>query len=116
VRDTRVVYSTDAGRKCPGCGWPLTDCHCAEKLRQGREAIPRRIAARLRLENRASGKHVTIVDGLPDDRDYLEDLSRQLKKACGTGGAAGQGAIELQGDQRERLRELLQKKGMRVKG
>jgi translation initiation factor 1 len=80
------------------------------------EPVPEKPVARLRLENRASGKHVTVVDGLPDNRTFLEALARELKKACGTGGAAGDGVIELQGDQRERLRELLARKGMQVKG
>ena len=111
-----VVYSTGAGRVCPRCGWPETDCHCASTLAKGVEPVPEKPVAKLRLENRASGKHVTVVDGLPDNREFLDALARELKKACGTGGAVGEGAIELQGDQRERLRELLGKKGMQVKG
>ncbi|HTD53148.1 MAG TPA: hypothetical protein VK780_09000 [Thermoanaerobaculia bacterium] len=39
-----------------------------------------------------------------------------MKKSCGTGGRAGEEWIELQGDHRERLRELLGKKGWKVKG
>ena len=112
----RLVYSSGQGRLCPGCGWPEADCHCAQTLREGREPVPARVVAKLRLENRASGKHVTVVDGLPDNDAYLDGLCRELKKACGTGGAAEQGAIVLQGDQRERLRELLEKKGLQVKG
>ena len=49
------------------------------------EAVPDQVTAKLRLENRASGKHVTVVDGLPDNRAYLDALCRDLKKACGTG-------------------------------
>jgi translation initiation factor 1 len=112
----RVVYSTAKGRVCPKCGWPADDCRCAATLAKGAEPVPDKPVAKLRLENRASGKHVTVVDGLPDNRTFLETLCRELKKACGTGGAAGDGMIELQGDQRERLRELLAKKGMQVKG
>jgi len=112
----RLVYSSGTGRLCPGCGWPETDCRCSQTLREGREAVPARVVAKLRLENRASGKNVTVVDGLPDNREYVDELCRELKKACGTGGAAEQGAIVLQGDQRERLRELLEKKGLQVKG
>lgn len=112
----RLVYSSEQGRVCPKCGWPETDCRCAATLAQGAETVPAKPVAKLRLENRASGKHVTIVDGLPDNRDYVEALCRELKRACGTGGQAGDGAIELQGDQRERLRELLTKKGLTVKG
>ena len=104
------------GRLCPRCGWPLDDCRCSKTLAAGAEAVPDKVTAKLRLENRSSGKHVTVVDGLPDNRAYLDALCRDLKKACGTGGAAGENTIELQGDQRERLRELLAKKGLRVKG
>ena len=110
------MYSTASGRVCPKCGWPAADCRCAETLAAGRAEVPDRLSATLRLENRGSGKHVTIVAGLPDNRDYLGALCRELKRACGTGGSAEAGAVVLQGDQRERLRELLARKGMRVKG
>lgn len=112
----RVVYSSATGRVCPVCGWPADDCRCSKNLPAAEEAVPEKPTAKLRLENRASGKHVTVVDGLPRNRAYLDGLGRELKKACGTGGAAGDGWIELQGDQRERLREILAKKGMKVKG
>ena len=114
----RLVYSTGRGRVCGKCGWPEDDCHCAAALASvaGAEAVPAKIVAKLRLENRASGKSVTVVDGLPDNRTFLEELAKELKKACGTGGHVGQTSVELQGDQRERLRELLAKKGWAVKG
>jgi translation initiation factor 1 len=112
----RVVYASGKGRVCPGCGWPSADCRCAAALRAGAEPVPAAVSAGLRLENRASGKAVTRVEGLPDNRPYLDDLCRALKKACGTGGTVQAGGIELQGDQRERLRELLPKKGIAVKG
>jgi translation initiation factor 1 len=56
------------------------------------------------------------VDGLPRNGPFLDALARELKKSCGTGGRSGEGAVELQGDQRERLRELLSKKGWTIKG
>ena len=111
-----VVYSSGKGRICPGCGWPQDDCRCSKNLSTPDEPVPEKVTAKLRLENRASGKHVTVIDGLPANREYLDDLARHLKKACGAGGAVGQAAIELQGDHRERLRELLGKKGLQVKG
>ena len=112
----RVVYSTDRGRVCPTCGWPRDDCRCSRNLAKPDAPVPEKPVAKVRLENRSSGKHVTVLDGLPENRAYLDALCRDLKKACGTGGAAGAASIELQGDQRERLRELLPKKGIRVKG
>ena len=62
------------------------------------------------------GKTVTVVDGLPGNAAFLKDLSQDLKRACGTGGAVQEGAVELQGDLRERVRECLLKKGFVVKG
>jgi translation initiation factor 1 len=62
------------------------------------------------------GKTVTVVDGLPRNAVFLKDLSQDLKRACGTGGSVQDGAVELQGDLRERVRECLIKKGFVVKG
>jgi translation initiation factor 1 len=110
----RLVYSTAAGSVCPRCGWPKNDCRCAANLEQ---PVPERIVARLRLEKSGrSGKSVTVIDGLPQNRDFLRQLATELKKACGAGGTAGDGAVEIQGDRRERLRPLLAAKGYTVKG
>jgi len=65
---------------------------------------------------RRHGKRVTVVDGLPDNDELLAGLAKEWKKACGTGGTAGKGWVELQGDQRERLREIVSKRGWKVKG
>lgn len=112
----RIVYATDRGRICARCGWPQQDCHCASSLPAADELIPAKIAVRLRIEKRTGGKSITVVDGLPKNRAFVESLTRELKKSCGTGGSSDTAAIELQGDQRERLRELLTKKGWTVKG
>ena len=62
------------------------------------------------------GKTVTVVDGLPRNAAFLKNLCQELKRACGTGGAVSDDAIELQGDLRDRIREVLVKKGFIVKG
>jgi len=112
----RLVYSTDKGRICPKCGWPADDCRCAASLGAPDAPVPAKIRAALRLETRASGRSVTIVGGLPRNGSFLASLLQELKKSCGTGGRAVEAAVELQGDQRERLRELLAGKGWTVKG
>lgn len=112
----RIVYSTDIGRICAGCGWPARDCRCSASG-SADEAIPTRLVAKLRIEKKGrSGKTVTVVDGLPRNSAFLKDLSHELKRACGTGGSVSEGTVELQGDLRARAREFLVKKGFVVKG
>ncbi len=112
---SRLVYSTERGRVCPRCGWPERDCKCSAKAPSAR--VPARVVAKLRLEKQGrSGKTVTVVYDLPNDEKFLKELSQELKRACGTGGAVADGTVELQGDLRDRVRELLIKKGWTVKG
>jgi translation initiation factor 1 len=112
----RLVYSTGHGRICPGCGWPENDCKCSSRRVPG-EAVPDRIVARLRMEKKGrGGKMVTVIDGLPNNAAFLEDLCQQLKRACGTGGTVADKTIELQGDLRPRVRDCLTGKGFVVKG
>ena len=112
----RIVYSTDMGRVCPGCGWPARDCKCSSAAIPN-APVPARIVAKLRMEKKGrGGKVVTVVDGLPRNAAFLKDLSQELKKVCGTGGTAVEGGVELQGDLRDRVREHLAAKGYVVKG
>lgn len=111
----RLVYSSHSGRMCPTCGWPERDCKCSTSLAS--ESIPIRIVARLRLEKKGrGGKSVTVVDGLPRNEAFLSALGAELKRACGTGGTVSETGVELQGDLRERVRDVLLKKGWVVKG
>jgi translation initiation factor 1 len=113
---SRTVFSTGAGRICPGCGWPERDCRCSRN-RAPAESVPDLIFAKLRVEKTGrSGKTVTVVYDLPRNAAFLKELAQDLKRACGTGGTAGDGTVELQGDLRERVRGVLTSRGFRVKG
>lgn len=110
----RPVYSTQAGKLCPTCGWPAAECRCSSRLE---EAVPAKVTVRLRLESKGrGGKSVTVVDSLPRNPAFVEELLRALKRALGTGGTAREGALELQGDRRDALRTLLAARGFTVKG
>jgi translation initiation factor 1 len=114
VSDSRPVYQTGKGRVCPRCGWPIDDCRCSKAAE---EPVPRRIACVLRVEKKGrGGKSVTVVAGLPRNAAFLAVLASELKRACGTGGTAQEDTVEVQGDQRERLRPLLAAKGWLVRG
>ena len=110
----RLVYSSAAGKICRGCGQPERGGRCGEARA---EAVPARPVAKLRMEKKGrGGKTVTVVFGLPRNDAFLKDLSKELKRACGTGGAVLEDGVELQGDLRDRVREFLVGKGFQVKG
>lgn len=110
----RTVYSTDKSRVCPTCGWPEKCCRCSSAMEQ---AVPDRITARLRIEKAGrKGKTVTVIESLPRNRAFLKELVGELKRTCGTGGKAGETHLEIQGDHRDKLRDLIRAKGWIVKG
>lgn len=114
--NARLIYSTDTGGKCSVCGWPQRNCQCSSR-REVAESVPERVVAKLRMEKKGrGGKTVTVVYGLPRNPDFLQELSRELKRACGTGGAVLDDGVEIQGDLRERVRDALIKRGYVVKG
>ncbi|HSB36575.1 MAG TPA: hypothetical protein VLH41_06840 [Thermoanaerobaculia bacterium] len=114
MADRRLVYSTDRGSVCPACGWPKADCRCSARLD---EPVPPKVTAKLRLETKGrKGKTVTVVDGLPRNTSFLEELAKALKTSLGTGGAVKDGTVEIQGDHRGRLRSLLASRGLTVRG
>jgi translation initiation factor 1 len=92
----------------------VANCRCSSNLEQ---KVPDRIVARLRISKAGrKGKTVTVVEGLPRNADFLKGLAKELKRACGSGGKAGEHLVEIQGDHMDTLRELLKGKGWIVKG
>lgn len=75
-------------------------------------AMPNDGVIRVGREKRRASS-ITIVYGL-ESRE-LSDIASQLRKLCGTGGTAKNGAVELQGDHRDRVVAYFQEKGRRVK-
>ena len=53
------------------------------------------------------GKAVTTISGVPLPDDGLRERAGRLKKRCGVGGSAKDGVIELQGDHRDVVMEVL---------
>lgn len=107
ARKKAAVYSTEHGRMCPECNHPVAACACGQNkagpagdgvVRIGRETKGRK------------GKGVTIVTGVPLEPNDMKKLAKELKKKCGTGGTVKDGVIEIQGDHRDLLLEILSKR------
>lgn len=65
----------------------------------------------VRLEYRRFGKAATVIEGLNLGLENLKSLTSKLKRKLATGGTAKDGAILLQGDQRQRVVDVLSEEG-----
>ena len=101
MSDARPVYSTSDG--------DLRKARPADKVRarevSGRVKVKRETAGR-------RGKPVTTISNLPLDDAEVKALAGKLKKRCGVGGSAKDGVIELQGDHRTAVMEVLVAEGL----
>ncbi|NOI67091.1 stress response translation initiation inhibitor YciH [Vibrio sp. 99-8-1] len=97
-----LVYSTETGRIKP------------EEQKQQRAKGDGVVRIQRQTKGR-KGKGVCIVSGLDLDDAPLKLLAAELKKVCGCGGAIKEGTIEIQGDNREKIKVHLEKKGLTVK-
>jgi len=62
---------------------------------------------KIRLEKRKFGKEVTVIEGISETEFNLEEIASKLKSKLAVGGTAKNGRIELQGDQRNKVKKLL---------
>jgi len=61
------------------------------------------------------GKVVSVVKNLILTEEDLKTLAKKLKQECGTGGTVKDGVIEIQGEHRQRMAEVLTRLGYKVK-
>jgi translation initiation factor 1 len=110
--DSVLVWSSEAGRICPGCGKAAASCNC-------RKSGPRPAGdgiVRVRRESKGrGGKTVTVVTGAPGDDAALKALAGELKRRCGSGGTVKDGAIEIQGDFCDLVVNELARRGFNAK-
>lgn len=131
LSDLGLVWSSDGGDHRRGRG--AADDRGRETGDAGRGGAPGRLGeANPRHDGAASapgagsrvkvrretagrrGKTATTVSGVPLGEDGLRELAGRLKKRCGVGGSAKDGVIELQGDHRDVVVEVLRADGYDV--
>ena len=116
----KIVYSTEHDNTCPSCGKTLKNCNCKEnkqpKKAENKTNQPKDGVVRVSRETKGrKGKGVTLITGLPITLDQMKELSKELKQKCGTGGTVKNAVIEIQGDHRDAIVDLLQQKGFTAK-
>lgn len=90
---------------CMVCGQPQELCICGEMAKETEKIT-------IRVDHRRFGKNVTTVTGFSDMK-VLEDLEKKLKRKLACGGTIKGKVIELQGDHKEKAKEILLKEGYR---
>jgi translation initiation factor 1 len=85
---------------CPVCGLPKSICVCQTISREQQKI-------KIKLETRKWGRPVTIIEGLDNGAEDLHKLAKILKAACASGGTVKNNMIILQGDHRQKVREIL---------
>lgn len=102
MNDNRLVYSTSHGR---------IEQQPAPQAKISSDGI-----VRIRRETKGrNGKGVTTLSGLALSDSDLKAMCTKLKKMCGTGGSVKDGIIEIQGDNRDKIKAALEQLGHTVK-
>lgn len=100
--DNPLVYSTDIGRITPAAP-TMTVKPASNGVRIQRQTSGRK------------GKGVSVITGLDLTTCELQKLAATLKKKCGCGGSVVGDNIEIQGDKREQIQQLLKANGIDAK-
>ena len=112
IPDFVYPKDTSGNALCPRCKKLVAECHCPS----GESSKPKSpsIKPSIRLDKSGRrGKVVTLIGDLPRNEAYLKDLAKELKIKTGSGGTfylnEDGGVIELQGDHKEMVMELINK-------
>ena len=109
---TRTVWSSDGGDRRKKRDLTPNP----SPARRGESLPPQQQTAYLHSESSGrGGSPVSIVKNLVLSDEEMKALAKRIKQECGTGGTVKNGVIEIQGEQRQRIAEILQKLGYKVK-
>ena len=76
-----------------------------------KEVLKEQQRIRVYIEKARYGKLKTIIEGIDEKEFNLDEIAKKLKAKLACGGTAKNGRIELQGDHRYKVREILEDMG-----
>lgn len=85
---------------CKVCGLPKELCVCEDIAREQQNI-------KIYAAKRRFGRWITVVEGIVEREIDIRDVAKTLKSRLACGGTLKDGKIELQGDHREKVREIL---------
>lgn len=110
--EARTVWSSNEGDQRKKKGLTPTP----SPFRRGGFPPPQQQTAYLHRDSKGrGGKSVTLIKNLVLSEADMKSLAKRIKQDCGVGGTVKDGVIEIQSEQRDRIAEILQKLGYKVK-
>lgn len=95
--------------------WSDDGSHLKQDTKPEVSIIGSELKLKVRLEkNSRGGKLVTVIFNFPYNPTYFKSLLKVLKARCGVGGTYKDDQLELQGDQREKIKEYLATQSVQV--
>ncbi len=89
---------------CSKCGLPKELCVCETIAKESQKIV-------VRTEKRKFGKLYTIISGIDITDINIEDLTKKLKLKLACGGTYKGNRIELQGNHKKRVKQILAAQG-----
>ncbi len=89
---------------CPVCGLPKEVCICGDIAKEQQKIT-------IRTEKKRYGRIMTIIEGIDSKNVNIKELGKKMKQKLACGGTTKNGVIELQGNHKQKAKEILINQG-----
>src|SRR3989338_3723506 len=89
---------------CPRCGLVKELCVCETIAKESQKIV-------IKIEKKKFNKPYTVVEGIDGKEISMKELAKKLKSTLACGGTIKDGKIELQGEHKPKVKEILLRAG-----